>query len=109
MTTTTKSSTLDTTMDQSASTADDLGRRARDMATTVTGAAEEFKARLPEAATEVDRLIRSGSDDTLRLVTATLVGFAVGLLVGGANRLLILAALIPAGLISLVLSGRRSV
>lgn len=109
MTTTTKPSTLDTTMDQSASTADDLGRRARDMATTVTGAAEEFKARLPEAATEVDRLIRSGSDDTLRLVTATLVGFAVGLLVGGANRLLILAALIPAGLISLVLSGRRSV
>lgn len=109
MTTSTKQPRLDTTMDGSASTADDLERRARDIATTMTGAAEEFKTRVPEAATEVDRLIRSGSDDTLRLVTATVIGFAVGLLVGGANRLLILAALIPAGLISLVLSGRRSV
>ena len=44
--------------------------------------------------------MQSGSDDTLKLVGAMSVGFAVGLLVGGANRLLVIAALVPTGLIA---------
>jgi hypothetical protein len=116
MTTTTKTTedTIDRTKTAATSTAatsttEDLTQRAREAATTVAGAADELSTRLPAAATEVDRLIRSGSDETLRAVTIGAVGFALGLFVGGANRLLVTAALVPAGLIGLVLSGRRSV
>lgn len=109
MTTTTKASTLDRPTTGASTTAEDLAHRARDAASTVTGAASDVTARLPEAASEVDRLIRSGSDDTLRLATAATVGFAVGLLAGGSNRLLVLAALIPAGLMGVALSSRRAV
>lgn len=90
-------------------TVEDLTQRARDVAGTVAGAAQDITARIPEAATQVDRIVRSGSDDTLRLVTAAAIGFAIGLLAGGSNRLVVLAALVPAGLVGMVLAGRRSV
>ncbi len=64
---------------------------------------------LPEAAGEVDRIIRSGSDDTLRLVTAAAIGVSVGLFTAGANRLLVLVSLLPAAMVAMVLAGRRSV
>jgi len=116
MTTTTTPTELDETLAKAHTEAttrtDDLTQRARAAAGTASSAAssaaEDLSARIPEAATEVNRLIRSGSNDTLRMVTVGIVGFAIGLLVGGANRLLIMAALIPAGMIGLVLSGRRS-
>lgn len=85
---------------------DDIAGTARQVVDTVAGAAGEVGARIPEVAqstreafTEANRLVHSGSDDTLRLVGAASVGFAVGLLVGGANRLLVVASLIPAALI----------
>jgi hypothetical protein len=109
MTTTTKASTLDHPMTTASTTVDELTQRARVAASTVSAAAGDLSARLPEAASEVDRIIKSGSDDTLRMATVAVVGFAIGLLAGGSNRLLILAALIPAGLMGLALSGRRSV
>ena len=115
MATAMKTSTLDQTTPDTSSSADasisldGLTQRAREAASTMTDAAEGLTARLPDAATEVDRLIRSSSDDTLRIVTVAAVGVAVGLLVGGANRLLILAALIPAAIVGLALSGRRVV
>lgn len=90
-------------------TVEDLTQRARDAAGTVAGAAQDISARIPGAASRVDRIVRSGSDDSLRLVTAAAIGFAIGLLVGGTNRLVVLAALAPAGMIGLVLAGRRSV
>ncbi len=112
MTTTTKPATTDAALNDArstvASTADELGQHARDAAASVASAAEELQGRLPAAASEVDRMIRSGSDDTLRMLTVGIVGLALGLLVGGANRLLVLAALAPAGMIGLVLSGRRA-
>jgi hypothetical protein len=107
MTTTTKTSAFEHPATTASTTVDELTQRARDAATTVTGAAGELSARLPEAASEVDRIIRSGSDDTLRLATVAVVGFAIGLLAGGSNRLLILASLIPAGLMGVALSSRR--
>ena len=114
MTTTTKASaTIDDAVDRATSTTDDLAQRAKDAASTaantLTSAAEDAKTRIPEAASEVDRVVRSSSDDTLRLATVAAVGVAAGLLLGGANRILVLAALAPAAFMGLILSGRRSV
>ena len=85
-----------------------LTQRAREAAATVGSVATDVSARLPEVATEVDRIVRSGSDDTLRLATAAVIGCSVGLLAGGAGRLVVLASLLPAVLMGVVLSGRRS-
>ena len=110
MTTTTKSTT-DSANDSAASkiSTDDLTQRAREAASSVSKTAEAVTSRIPDAASEVDRVVRSSSDDTLRLATVAIVGFSAGLLLGGANRLLVLTALAPAAFVGLVLSGRRSV
>ncbi len=88
-------------------------RTARDVADTVAGVAGEVGARFPEAAAgtskalgDASRLIQTGSDDTLKLAGAMSVGFALGLFVGGANRLLVVAALVPTGLIATTLAER---
>ena len=109
MTSTKTPTTTDTTADSARATADDLAQRARDAAASVTTAAETVTSRIPDAASEVDRVVRSSSDDTLRLATVAAVGVAAGLLLGGANRLLVMAALAPAAFMGIVLSGRRSV
>jgi hypothetical protein len=86
---------------------------ARQVADTVAGAAGEVTARIPDVAqntrsaiTEANRLVRSGSDQTLKLAAVAAIGFATGLLVGGAHRLLVIAALIPAAMISATLLER---
>lgn len=93
---------------------DGLAGTARQVADTVAGAAGEVSARIPEVAqttrdafNEANRMVRRGSDDTLRLVGAASVGFAVGLLVGGANRLLVIASLLPAALIGATMVERN--
>lgn len=75
-------------------------------ADVVAGAAGDVAARLPDAAAttrdtfvEANRLVQSSSDETLKVVGALSVGFAAGLLIGGAPRVLVVAALAPAGLI----------
>lgn len=90
-----------------------IARTTRDMADTVASVAGDVSARLPEAAAgtgkafdDARRMVRTGSDDTLKFVGAMSVGFAVGLLVGGANRLLVIAALVPTGLIATTLAER---
>ena len=90
-----------------------LVRTTRDVAEGVASVAGDVSARLPDAAAgtgkafgDARRLVRTGSDDTLRLVGALSVGFAVGLLVGGANRLLVIASLVPTGLIATTLAER---
>ncbi len=86
---------------------------ARQVADTVAGAAGEVSARLPEVAsttrdafTEANRMVRSGSDQTLKLAGSFSIGLAVGLLLGGASRILVILALIPAGLIGSTLIER---
>ncbi len=57
-----------------------------------------------------DKTLRSRSDTTLTIGAAISFGVALGLLIGGSNRLLIAAALAPAGVMALDLyerSGRR--
>ena len=90
-----------------------LSTTAKQAADTVAGAAGEVAARFPEAATstreaigeanrafqEANRMVRAGSDETLKVVGAASIGLATGLLLGGANRLLVIAALVPAALV----------
>jgi hypothetical protein len=99
---------LSTAAQQAAETA----QRAAD---TVAGMAGEMTARFPEAASstreafdEANRMVRSGSDETLKVVGALSLGFATGLLVGGANRILVIAALAPAALIGSALIERMN-
>jgi hypothetical protein len=88
-------------------------RQISEIADTVAGAAGDMTARIPEVAqgtrdaiAEANRMVRGGSDQTLKLVGAGAVGFAVGLLVGGANRMLVVLSLIPASLIAATLMQR---
>jgi hypothetical protein len=80
---------------------------------TVAGVAGEVSARLPEAATttrdaleEANRLVRAGSDESLKIVAAASIGLAAGLFLGGAPRVLVIAALVPAGLAGTALMER---
>ena len=95
---------------------------ARQVADTVAGAAGEGAAQFPEAATttreavgeanralqEANRMVRASQDETLRIVGAASIGFATGLLFGGANRLLVMAALVPAALVGTEYMQRQS-
>jgi len=79
---------------------------AKQVADTVAGVAGDVSARLPEAAEstrdafqEANRLVRAGSDETLKAVAAASLGFASGLLIGGAPRMVVLAALVPAAIV----------
>ena len=90
-----------------------LGQTARQVAEGVAAAAGDVTARIPEVAQsakgaweEADRIVHEGSDSTLQLVGAASVGFAVGLLVGGAHRLLVILSLIPAALIGITMIER---
>jgi hypothetical protein len=89
---------------------------ARQMADTVAGVAGEVSARLPEAAgttrdafQEANRMVRAGSDETLKVVGAFSIGFAGGLLLGGAPRLLVIAALVPAVLVGSEFVDRKGI
>jgi hypothetical protein len=87
----------------------------RDAADTVMSVANDAAARLPEAAAttrdaiaDARRAIDSGSDESLSAGTLVAFGFALGLLVGGANRLLVMLALVPAAAMGLTLLDRQS-
>ena len=90
------------------------GQTARAVAGNVSNAATEAVSRLPEATQatrqaveEANRAIQSGSDDTLMAGTTLSVGLALGLLLGGANRLLVILALIPAAAMGFTLLDRQ--
>jgi hypothetical protein len=86
---------------------------ARDVAGGVMGVASEAVSRLPEAAQstrgaveEANRAVRAGSDEMLTAGTTLSVGLALGLLIGGANRLLVVLALVPAAMMGFTLLDR---
>ena len=88
---------------------------ASDIADTVRSTAEDAVGRLPDAVEttrsaieEANRQIQAGSDEMLTAGTTFAFGFAMGMLIGGANRLLVLAALIPAAVMGLTLFERNS-
>ena len=53
-------------------------------------------------------MVHSGSDETLKVVGAMSLGFAGGLLIGGANRLLVIAAAVPAAFVGSALIERMN-
>ncbi|MDF2733724.1 MAG: hypothetical protein K0S97_347 [Chloroflexota bacterium] len=107
--------TEDSAAQQTKEAAQQAKEAVRDAADTVRGVANEAVARFPEAAattreaiTDARRAIDSGSDETLSAGTLVAFGFALGLLVGGANRLLVMLALVPAAAMGLTLLDRQS-
>jgi len=86
---------------------------AADAAGAVRAAAEDAAARLPgmaamtrSAYNDANRRIGASSDEMVRLGTAVCFGFAAGLLVGGANRVLVGAAFVPVAMLGFALLER---
>lgn len=106
-----------TTTAKAAGTKEETTRSAAvaDAAETVRGAAGDAVARLPEVAAttrsaieDANRQMRAGSDEMLSVGSVLSFGFAMGLLIGGASRLLVAVALIPAAAMGLTLMDRVS-
>ena len=86
-----------------------------DAAAAVMDAANDVAAKLPDAAAttksaidEVDRQLKSSSDEMITVGATLSFGLAIGLLIGGANRLLVAAALIPFAATGLTLLRRAN-
>ena len=92
------------TMSSRADTGDgDLATTAKSIASDVADRAVSAAQRLPDAATatgaqleRANQMMRAESDEVLAVGTSLALGLAMGLLLGGANRLLVILALIPA-------------
>jgi hypothetical protein len=99
---------------QSASQSSGPRETAAEVASTVRDAAGTVAARLPEAAAttraavdEAARRIETGSDEMLTAGATLSLGVAVGLLIAGASRILVVLALIPAVAMGLTLLDRN--
>jgi hypothetical protein len=91
----------------------DLAATTREVAGEVADRASAVAARLPEAAAttrvaveEAARRMEAGSDQMLAVGASLSLGLALGMLVGGANRLLVAVALIPATAMAFTLLDR---
>jgi ABC-type uncharacterized transport system ATPase subunit len=80
----------------------------------VRGALENVGRQVPDVARasrrsidEMFRAIETGSDERVSAGVTLSLGLAIGMLLGGAPRLLILAALAPVAAMGLVLQDRR--
>lgn len=104
-----------TTSSTTKRTEDDLATTAKGIAADVADRAANAAQRLPEAASatgaQIDRAnqaIRSESDEVLAVGTSLSLGLALGLLLGGANRLLVIFALIPGTMMGYTLFDRHN-
>ena len=87
---------------------------AGDVASGMRDAAETVASRLPDAAAttraavdEAARRIETGSDEMLTAGATLSLGMAIGLLVAGASRILVVLALVPAAAMGLTLLDRN--
>jgi hypothetical protein len=94
---------------------DAVGGAVSNAAGTVKGVATDAVARFPDVAAttrsaieDANRQMRAGSDEMLAVGTILSFGFAMGLLIGGATRILVAAALTPAAMMGLTLLDRSS-
>lgn len=90
-----------------------VGATAREMADRAAALAGEVTATMPDmvngvraAASQTNDMIQDGSDSTLRLAAAGLIGFTVALIAHGASRVLVLSAVVPTALILATLFAR---
>lgn len=95
---------------------DDLATTARGIAADVADRAATAAQRLPEAASatgaqleRANQAIQRESDEVLAVGTSLSLGLALGLLLGGASRLLVILALIPATMMGYTLFDRHNV
>ena len=93
----------------------DLGAATKDMANEVAERAGAVASRLPDAAAstrgaveEAARRMEAGSDEMLAVGTSLSIGLAIGMLIGGAPRILVAIALIPATAMGFTLLDRYS-
>jgi hypothetical protein len=84
-------------------------------AAALADAAGSVQAHLPEAAAttraavdEATRRLSTGSDASLTVGAAFSLGLALGMLAGGANRILVTLALIPAAAMGMTLLDRMN-
>jgi ElaB/YqjD/DUF883 family membrane-anchored ribosome-binding protein len=77
-----------------AETISDVSAEAGERLTVMAGSASE-------AVRDADRSLRRSSDQTLGIVAGAALGFATGLLVSGAHRLLVILSLLPVLLVGL--------
>ena len=101
--------------DEGTTRAEAVGGAVSDAAGSVLGAAGDAVSRLPDVAAttrsaieDANRQMRAGSDEMLTVGGVLSFGFAMGLLVGGANRLLVAGALIPAAAMIITLLDRST-
>src|SRR5437773_1031752 len=92
----------------------DLATAAKGIAGEVADRAAAAASRLPEAANvtgaqleRAGQAMRSESDEVLAVGTALSLGLAMGLLLGGASRILVILALIPATAMGFTLFDRH--
>ena len=104
------------TSDEATTRAETVGGAVSDAASSVLDAAGDAVSRLPDMAAttrsaieDANRQMRAGSDEMLTVGGVLSFGFAMGLLVGGASRLLVAGALIPAAAMIITLLDRSTV
>jgi hypothetical protein len=107
--------TSSTTTSTTSNGTDDLATTAKGIASDVADRASAAAQRLPEAAqatgAQLERandLIRRESDEVLAVGTSLSLGLALGLLLGGASRLLVILALLPASMMGYTLFDRHN-
>lgn len=115
MTTPTYDATPETASSNDSGRTAALGGAVSDAAGTVKDVAADAVARIPDVAAntrsaieDANRHMRAGSDEMLAVGTLLSFGFAMGLLIGGAGRLFVAAALAPAAAMGLTLIDRTS-
>lgn len=88
-------------------TVDTAEDRVRELSDAVRSAAGEAESQLEHVTStaeaglrQANEALRQRSDESLAIVGTFSVGLAVGLLLGGANRFLVAAALVPAALVA---------
>jgi hypothetical protein len=93
----------------------DLVTTAKGIASDVADRAASAASRLPDAANvtgmqigRANALIQQESDEVLAVGTSLTIGLALGLLLGGASRLLVILALIPASMMGFTLFDRHN-
>jgi hypothetical protein len=92
-----------------------MGDAVATAAGSAAAAAEDAMSQLPVVAAstrsilvETNRQIRTGSDEILIVGGALSLGFAMGLQFGGANRLLVAAAMVPTASMGLTILQRAN-
>ena len=93
----------------------DPAATAKGIAADVADRAATAAQKLPEAASatgaQIERaneIIRAESDEVLAVGTSLSLGLALGLLLGGANRILVILALVPATMMGYTLFDRHN-